>query len=208
MRSTGNTFGIVITVLLLAAVLGFGVLIGLVVYGSSNRTVGVDARADVPATVTAAVQSASRGQAAQAVLPTAAPAIQPAIPQAVISAPVSLPIATPVPQAAAPVTSNASSCPSFQGEETVGTWTYQGNRPAFPPPASPCQVLMAHGDITNGNVCHYRIFEPGQQAGNLGSGSFVILRFTGPRDQIEARIQSIAADLASQNAAKGGCSRI
>ena len=71
MRSAGNMFGVAITVLLLAAVLGSGVLIGLVAYGSANSSAAMPARADMPAMVTAIVRSATGGQAAQPTVPAA-----------------------------------------------------------------------------------------------------------------------------------------
>jgi hypothetical protein len=208
MRSAGKTFGMVITMLLLAAVLGSGVLIGLVVHGSSNRPAEVAARADMPATVTAIVRSATGGQAMQEAQSSAVPPTLTTVPAVIIGAPLSTPTAASQPQIVITTGFTPTACPAFQGEEVIGTWRYQGSRPAFPPPASQCQVLMAQGDITDSATCHYHLFEQGQQIGNLGSGTFVLLRFTGPRDQIDARIQSIAADLARANATKGGCPRI
>lgn len=63
------------------------------------------------------------------------------------------------------------------------------------------QVVLVHGDINQTGTCHYRVYTPGQQVQNLGSGQYRVKLIQGSQDYIDAEIKS---DVAGAGAAIGG----
>ena len=85
---------------------------------------------------------------------------------------------------------NNQQCSSFNRED-LGLWVYNGNRPPFPPPPGECQVIVAHGDINDSGTCHIRVFHTGEPIGNLGNGTFRLVRITGSSEQIQQEINNV-----------------
>ncbi len=61
----------------------------------------------------------------------------------------------------------------------LGTWVWNGNRPAYPATPGNGEYVIAHGDINSSGTCHYIVFEAGEAITGLGEGTFNMYRISG-----------------------------
>jgi hypothetical protein len=76
----------------------------------------------------------------------------------------------------------------------------------MPEPASPGQVILAHGDIDNSGTCHIKVLGSGEKVQGLGNGTFRLVRIIGTPDQIEVKVKEIQ-EIAARGAG-GSCPRL
>ena len=87
-------------------------------------------------------------------------------------------------------TTTPPGCPSGP-RVNLGLWEYQGNRPPLPPPAGPCEAIVAHGDLDNSGTCTMRTFRQGEALAGLGNGTFRLVKVVGSPTQIDAAAAEI-----------------
>ncbi|MGI8509029.1 MAG: hypothetical protein ACR2MQ_06860 [Gemmatimonadaceae bacterium] len=201
---TGSSIGLVI--LLAAAVIG-GVLVGRNGQAAPSPMVIVTAIPDIRATVNAGMSATTTAQRqappqagadrvssvppVSAPDPSVAPTVQQVRPTPTVPPPTLQVTETPTiaPQVAS-YDRDLGVCPACTPPQMIG----------------PHQVALVHGDINTSGTCHYRVYTTGQTVPRLGTGQYRVKLIQGSQDYIDQRIES---DTAGAGASAGGsCTKL
>lgn len=183
-------------VILLAAALAGGALIGGHTISRASQPLPANATPDVAETVQAGIAGTTTVQQVRARMSTsvamATVVVSIVPPMRALDTPAPTmtagPVATEAPTSAPPIAAfdrDLGVCPNCAPPATVGA----------------NQVVLVHGDIDTSGTCHYRVFTTGQSLPPLGTGQYRVKLIQGSATYIDQRI---ASDVAGAAATAGG----